>query len=413
MIFYKKKLLASVIIISYNKEFEIQLILEAFLQQTIKLNSFEIIIIDDGSKVSLKNIIEYYVKKGLNINYRDCLHTGNRAYNRNLGVLLAKSENLIFLDADMIPSNNFVEQHSKNLKNGKYISLGYRNLINKLTNKSILLNLPDNYINIIENTPFQLDERFPMIYAHKKIKIPLKYAWYIAYSHNFSLKKQMYLSIKGFDENYMSGWGVEDIDFAYRLYKSGCVFKFDDKIISYHIPHKNDYIAEKYQKNLIYFFNKYKSYETELFFVQHFFNSFAYCNMINIIKEKKHLMSFPKSDFKELKETLFIGFINASKDVIKNNNKLISTEDKSADFFLLGLFLPYNKSQFKNAILSSSYDCFPFEFLYLIVQKILFVTKELFIYDKKKIVTLDDFWKKKTGYTFAEFNKILVKNNVR
>lgn len=101
----------SVIILHYNKNYELELLLEAFYNQSEDLDKFELIIIDDGSEVSVKDDVKEYQKMGVNINLQENNHTGNRAYNRNLAVKLAQGNILIFYDADMIPCRTFITGH--------------------------------------------------------------------------------------------------------------------------------------------------------------------------------------------------------------------------------------------------------------------------------------------------------------
>ena len=105
----------SVIILHYNKNYELKLVLEAFANQSENLDTFELIVIDDGSEISVQDDVKEYQDKGLNINFQNYTHTGNRAYNRNLAVNLAKGEILIFFDADLIPCRTFITNHKKNV----------------------------------------------------------------------------------------------------------------------------------------------------------------------------------------------------------------------------------------------------------------------------------------------------------
>lgn len=57
----------SILMTYFNKQNEIKLILEAFLLQTVEKEFFEIIIVDDGSEISIQNDVNVYKEKGLNI----------------------------------------------------------------------------------------------------------------------------------------------------------------------------------------------------------------------------------------------------------------------------------------------------------------------------------------------------------
>lgn len=398
----------SVVITYFNKAYEIGLILESLIHQTIAITAFEIVIIDDGSEKSIEDLIFKYRELGLNIIYKKINHTGNRAYNRSLAASLSLGEYLIFLDADMIPDSTFIYRHYENLtKNDNVVSLGYRNLLYPFPQELITDDTVRNKFYVIENLPCQLDERIPLIYAHSKTGLDLSKAWFMAYSHNIALKRSLYNSVAGFDENFRFGWGVEDVDFAYQLYKKGANFIYDSNINLYHVPHSvESNVQERYQKNLLYFYNKHKSYETEIFQIHHLMDPVSLCNLYKIIGSKKHLGKVDSDYFSEYKNCLFIGFNNATKVLKENGNVLISTDLSIADYSLIGLRLPFEDNQFNEVVLSCSYDVFLTELLYRIIKELLRVGKSIRVYNDNATISLDDFWKRKTNYSFNEFCEI-------
>ena len=224
----KTKCELSILILYYNKVNEIKLLLESLLNQTIDRKRFEIIIIDDGSEASIRECINEYINRGLLIHLQEIEHTGNRAHNRKLAAKLARSPKFVFYDADMTPAKDFVEQHISNLSKGdEIISLGYRRLLNPFSFNVVTPEIVRNNFSVIEAMPCELDERIPMIYAHKKYDIELSRAWYIAYGHTIGINKVLYESIEGQDDNFSNGWGAEDIEFCLQLYRAGGRFLFD------------------------------------------------------------------------------------------------------------------------------------------------------------------------------------------
>lgn len=398
----------SVIILHYNKNYELKLVLEAFINQSENLSSFELIIIDDGSEISVQDDVKEYQDKGLNINLQNYTHTGNRAYNRNLAVNLAKGEILIFFDADLIPCRTFIKYHKKNvLENEKNVSLGYRNLMYYVNPNLLTIDTVKNSFETIESIPCFLDERVSMIHMHEKKQLNLSKAWYLVYSHNIALRKNLYKAVQGFDEGFRFGWGAEDVEFGFQLFKAGASFFFDENIICYHMCHfeANDK-NEQYEKNLLYFYNKYKSFEPELFMHQHHFDIYTMCELYKIVLEGKHLQEL-KEDISEYKRTLFVGFNNVVKEMCKNDNSLISTNNDLSEYSLIGSFTPYECDYFSYVIISDNYSIFPTEYLFLVIKESLRIGKRICFYTKSgELISLDDFWKKKTGYSFDEFNNL-------
>lgn len=86
----------SILMTYFNKQNEIKLILEAFLLQTVEKEFFEIIIVDDGSEISIQNDVNVYKEKGLNITLIEKNHSGNRALNRKFAVEASKGKKLDF-----------------------------------------------------------------------------------------------------------------------------------------------------------------------------------------------------------------------------------------------------------------------------------------------------------------------------
>lgn len=403
----KTKCELSILILYYNKVNEIKLLLESLLNQTIDRKRFEIIIIDDGSEASIRECINEYINRGLLIHLQEIEHTGNRAHNRKLAAKLARSPKFVFYDADMIPAKDFVEKHISNLSKGdEIISLGYRRLLNPFSFNVVTPEIVRNNFSVIEAMPCELDERIPMIYAHKKYDIELSRAWYIAYGHTIGINKVLYESIEGQDDNFSNGWGAEDIEFCLQLYRAGGRFLFDESIMSYHIAHgSSDNKTNQYLDNLQYFFDKYKSFEPELFMLQHLQDAVSMTRLYDIAYKGLHLKKL-EINTADLENTLFVGFKETSKSIYKKNNRLISTDDELAEYKLIGSHLPYSDSSFEQVILSDGYSIFQTDFLYEIIKELLRVGKTVKVQSNKKLIELDDFWKSITGYTVSAFKEI-------
>lgn len=395
----------SVLILFYNKNYEIQLMLEAFLKQTVDLSIFELVIIDDGSEVSIKNLVEEYQKKGLNITLKENPHTGNRSLNRNNAVELAKGENFIFYDSDMIPCANFIERHNKNLSKGKNIvSIGFRKLLNKFSHELLTPQVIKENFEFLEQMPCYLDERLTMIQVHDKIGLELEDAWYIVYGHDIGLSKTLFKSIKGFDEEFRFGWGGEDIDFAYQLSQVGAKICFDSEICCYHLYHEESTGKnEQYNRNLLYFFSKYKSVGPELFMNQHLYDTYTICSLYQIVRNGNHLSTIKDEEILKQKNTLFAGFKDVNQVINENGNTLISTKSEFADYKLVGSHLPYEDQVFDAVIVSENYSIFPTEYLFTILVEFSRVARSILFKTQKGLVDVHDFWKEITGYNIEEF----------
>ena len=116
----------SVIIPTYNRSALLQNTLNSLCNQTLSLNEFEVIVVDDGSNDLTYNVIKKY-QNNLNLKYIFKKHDGfGVANSRNMGVDLSRGEIVIFLDCGMLCSRNYVQSHYfSHKKNPNSYILGY------------------------------------------------------------------------------------------------------------------------------------------------------------------------------------------------------------------------------------------------------------------------------------------------
>ncbi|MDR3063464.1 MAG: glycosyltransferase [Methanobrevibacter sp.] len=91
----------SVIIPTFNREKYIETAIDSIINQTIGFENIELIIVDDASTDNTQSIIESYAKKYSNIKSEYLKeNSGYAGKPRNIGINLASSEYLMFLDSD-------------------------------------------------------------------------------------------------------------------------------------------------------------------------------------------------------------------------------------------------------------------------------------------------------------------------
>lgn len=111
------KPVASAILAVYNSESTIQACLESLLSQSVPI---EIIIVDDGSTDNTIKIIHSVESIQRNIIFFKQKHKGP-ALARNLGASHAKSDILLFVDADMIFDKDYVKDLISPIQKGEVI----------------------------------------------------------------------------------------------------------------------------------------------------------------------------------------------------------------------------------------------------------------------------------------------------
>ncbi|WP_417351126.1 glycosyltransferase [Flavobacterium alkalisoli] len=103
----------SLVIPVYNRPDEIQELLESLTKQTYK-QQFEIVIVEDGSSVTCKDVVSSYENR-LMISYYFKENSGP-GDSRNYGMRIAKGDYFIILDSDCILPPHYIQSIADNLE---------------------------------------------------------------------------------------------------------------------------------------------------------------------------------------------------------------------------------------------------------------------------------------------------------
>lgn len=239
----------SVIIPTYNNEKYIQVVLRHLVRQNVGLDSFEVIVVDDGSsdqtQVRLIDIV-LSLSQSMNFKYIFFPRTRKRVMGdsqyragiaRNLGVKNAVGEILSFLDSDIVVPENYLEGVGLGLEKWDALQARRVNLSESASQLSF------EYNQISEARDIIPDED----YWEEFIKIEnwdeLPYNWKYVCTHSFSLKKELFWKIGGLKKNFIY-YGFEDTDLGYRLVKGGyCLHLLDIKVFHmFHEPSRSEFL---------------------------------------------------------------------------------------------------------------------------------------------------------------------------
>ncbi len=242
----------SIIIPTYNRS----LYLKDLLNDIALLNHesvLEVFVCDDGSIEDIGSLIAtiQYDKPLYHLRQEDLGFRAGQA--RNMGIALAKGDILLFLDDDVRISKYFIEAHVE-----RHIIMNCRSLVFGLRYRSF-----ERIDNIHElSAPIESwteDSRVNEI--TKEIIYPdhSDHLWFYVYSCNFSVRNLP--GLPTFDPTF-EGWGMEDIEFAYRLYYHGFHICHEPRAWLLHIESKqprDPFRCEELEKNGT-FVKNYSSY---------------------------------------------------------------------------------------------------------------------------------------------------------
>ena len=220
----------SVLLATYNWPQALKLCLESLSTQTDL--DFEIIIADDGSTTTTKDLIEA-IQKNFPVKITH-LWQEDQGFRKtrilNQAIQAAHGEYLVFLDGDCIVQPDFISQH-RALSQANHLVTGSRVLLNDELSKQLLLWANWDFKKFTDNLLSSRLSGGINKYCPLKIKLGdgawrnyKKFVWRRIKGCNMACWKTDALAIGGFDET-MTGWGHEDADFVFRLQSKGLIRK--------------------------------------------------------------------------------------------------------------------------------------------------------------------------------------------
>jgi glycosyltransferase involved in cell wall biosynthesis len=210
----------SVILPTYNRATRLKRVIAALEHQTFPHTSFEVIVVSDGSTDETNTYLSS-IRTPLSLTavFQD---NGGPAAARNAGLARARAETVLFLDDDVIPESNLLEEHVRihNVEGDKVVVLGP------------MLSPPNHRL-----SPWVAWEQQML---EKQYSAMRSGAWAPTarqfYTGNASLRRSHVLEAGGFDLRYRR---AEDIELAYRLAARGMRFVFAPRAVGYHYAERS------------------------------------------------------------------------------------------------------------------------------------------------------------------------------
>ena len=218
-------MLISIVISTYNRPDALLSVLTSLCDQSDF--SFEVIIADDGSSNETRKVIRDFQENPVfDISHVWQEDDGFRAAQiRNKAVAASKGEYLIFLDGDCVVFPNFISEHICLAEKGYFVR-GNRVMMSELYTQEFINSeiKPSSYTFKYLYVLFRekkIKRIYPLFHFPLGVLRKLKQKkWYGVKTCNLGMWKKDFLSVNGFDEQYI-GWGHEDADLAIRLINNG------------------------------------------------------------------------------------------------------------------------------------------------------------------------------------------------
>lgn len=189
---------------TFNRAALLERVLDACFEQTISEENYEVVLVNDGSSDDTPRVIERSRRRaGCSFTAID-QPNGGLAKARNVGIAAARGERIIFIDDDVLPLPNFVEEHLRS--HDKHPAAIVRG----------------GAINVAS-----FDELPPPVWS------PRDYSGNFFWTTNVSVPLETIRQIGGFNESFAE-YGWEDIDVGLRLRFAGVRGLFNPRALAYH-----------------------------------------------------------------------------------------------------------------------------------------------------------------------------------
>lgn len=220
----------SVVVTVYNKDAQsLTTFLEAYKQQTS--TDFELVLVDDCSNVDYQHIIVQY-QAHMRITYTRFGRNRGQCTARNTGIQSASGDIICVVDSDCIPNKRFVAEHLQAHTSQPWLDvvIGPYNIESAGRDIWALLQHYEQHPN--------------QVLGDMMLQMPDNPSYFLNFiTRNVSIKRAA-LPPTPFDPAYsyqgsnpQSGFGWEDVEAGYRLFKAGLGFGFCPKAYTIHLSH--------------------------------------------------------------------------------------------------------------------------------------------------------------------------------
>lgn len=204
----------SVVVPTFERRARLARVMERLGQQSLSPDHYEVIVVDDGSRDGTAQWLRQRA-----FPFRFQMHwqaNGGPARARNTGVRAARGEYLLFIDDDVVPAPELLEEHLRAHEQGPrdVVVLGP------------LCSLPRYDQPWVAWEQFQLEKQYAAM-ARGDWSPTYRQFW----TGNASVRREHVLAVGLFDERCLRG---EDVELGWRLSQRGLTFLFNPRARGFH-----------------------------------------------------------------------------------------------------------------------------------------------------------------------------------
>lgn len=266
----------TVIIPTYNHSELLERTLVCLKHQEADNSIFEVIVCDDGSSDDTKEVACSF-EADLDLRYCYQKDLGFRAGTaRNMGLHLAKYEICVYLDTGVLVGSDLIVNiihfhqcyentiglgtvHGMNQKDHQHPLAKYLQSIASSEHPEACLRNP-----MLKAYP---DSRQTQFDFYENDLDRCLAPWSMFWTSMVSVETHLLRQVGGFDESF-HGWGHEDLELGYRLWKAGLHFRADPSLRALHLPHEQfNPVQMTSRKNHLHFVKLHQELPVELSYV--------------------------------------------------------------------------------------------------------------------------------------------------